>query len=538
MRSTLYTAILLSLALTAATQPPEVSELESRGAAVGTINIAVENVFDPSNPEEDRLLYRFANRLHMRTRPSVVQSTLLFEPGTTFEARLLEESARILRSRGFIADASIVPSNYDAVQNTVDVDVHIRDAWTLKPELKLSRSGGENEYGFGFAEDNMLGRGKSLTIAYSSDVDRTERFFAYSDPNVRGERMRLDVVAADTSDGKRFATSAGRAFFALDTRWSLTGATLDEQRVDSLYDRGEVVDRFRHDTRSLTIQGGWSPGLINGRARRWLTGISFEEDEFQPALNHPDPVLLPGNRKLVYPWFGVQVIGDDYREMTELNDMGRTEDVSLGLNLVMRLGFASNDLGSDRDATIFSAAASRGWEPGGPGQLLVFNAGASARKEHSGIQNAILSATARYYHRNLGRHLFSARLSATLSDRLDLENQILIGGDNDLRGYPLRYQSGKRSAVLSIEQRFFTDWYPFRLVRVGYAVFFDAGRVWGDDPRGTPSLGTLYDVGVGLRLTSPRSSRGSVVHIDLAFPLNGDPSIDDVQLIVEKKASF
>jgi len=28
------------------------------------------------------------------------------------------------------------------------------------------------------------------------------------------------------------------------------------------------------------------------------------------------------------------------------------------------------------------------------------------------------------------------------------------------------------------------------------------------------------------------------VHLDLAFPLNGDPNIDNVQLIVETKGSF
>jgi hypothetical protein len=29
-----------------------------------------------------------------------------------------------------------------------------------------------------------------------------------------------------------------------------------------------------------------------------------------------------------------------------------------------------------------------------------------------------------------------------------------------------------------------------------------------------------------------------VMHVDLAFPLNGDPTIDTVQLILEAKSSF
>jgi hemolysin activation/secretion protein len=114
----------------------------------------------------------------------------------------------------------------------------------------------------------------------------------------------------------------------------------------------------------------------------------------------------------------------------------------------------------------------------------------------------------------------------------------MLGGDTNLRGYPLRYQTGERSVLLNIEQRFYTDLYAFRLIRIGYAFFLDVGRVSGDDPRMTPNLGTLYNVGMGLRLTSPRSSSNSVVHVDLAFPINAPADIDDVQFIIERKATF
>jgi len=70
-------------------------------------------------------------------------------------------------------------------------------------------------------------------------------------------------------------------------------------------------------------------------------------------------------------------------------------------------------------------------------------------------------------------------------------------GDNGLRGYPLRYQAGERRALLTIEERFYTELYPWRLFRVGWAAFLDVGRVSGNDPRASPPLGTLYDVGIG-----------------------------------------
>ena len=50
----------------------------------------------------------------------------------------------------------------------------------------------------------------------------------------------------------------------------------------------------------------------------------------------------------------------------------------------------------------------------------------------------------------------------------------------------------------------------------------------------------IFLLGLGLRLGSSRSSFGNVIHIDLAFPLDGagDDDIDDVQLLVTTKGSF
>ncbi|KAF0192876.1 MAG: hypothetical protein FD165_646 [Gammaproteobacteria bacterium] len=134
--------------------------------------------------------------------------------------------------------------------------------------------------------------------------------------------------------------------------------------------------------------------------------------------------------------------------------------------------------------------------------------------------------------------MFYASVDATAVYRLDLENQLLLGGDSGLRGYPLRYQSGEERALVTLEQRYYTNWYPLRLARVGAAVFFDGGRVWDRDAFNSQNLGWLRDVGFGLRLSLTRSGLGSVGHIDFAFPLDGDPSIDPFQLLVGVQSTF
>ena len=50
--------------------------------------------------------------------------------------------------------------------NTVEVDVRVRDSWTLAPDLKLSRSGGENEWAIGMSDGNLFGTGKELTVRH------------------------------------------------------------------------------------------------------------------------------------------------------------------------------------------------------------------------------------------------------------------------------------------------------------------------------------------------------------------------------------
>jgi len=119
-----------------------------------------------------------------------------------------------------------------------------------------------------------------------------------------------------------------------------------------------------------------------------------------------------------------------------------------------------------------------------------------------GVQGLAMSEVAYQNAAAYARERLQGRsLTGTKAWRLDVDNQVLLGGDNGLRGYPLRYQDGTAQALWTIEQRFFSDWYPFRLFRVGAAAFFDMGRIWGNAPLAAPSLGLLKDAGFGLRFS-------------------------------------
>lgn len=514
---------------------PSGPELEAAGAVIGRIEVIAGDIFDPSVPGESGWLYRTANKLHMNTRTSVLRDQLLFKTGDRYVHRIVEETERIMRTNDYLYDALIVPTAWDG--HTVDLEVRTRDTWTLNPGINFSRQGGANETSVQLEEKNLLGRGKKLAFAWSNNVDRESLDFDYFDPHFNSSWTRLGLTYSDADDGSTKAFRLDRPFYSLDTRHAGGVHLLDSERDDPRYVLGDEVGKFEHDQKFLEVFGGWSPGWNAGWVRRWTAGVTYDDNVFQPVPDEPLAGPLPENRKLVYPWLGFDLLEDVYERRTNLDQIDRTEDVLVGLHLGGRVGLASEAIGSDRDALMLNAYIRDGWDLR-PGDSLFVGATASGRIESEGLRNGVLSAEARYYNQTSKRTKFFATVNGTVTEQLDQEQQVLLGGDNGLRGYPLRYQAGTSMALLTLEQRYYTEWYPWRLFHVAGAVFFDAGRTWGTDVTGATSDGLLKDVGIGLRLGSSRAAFGNVVHIDLAFPLDGGDDIDAVQFVVETKARF
>jgi len=537
------TGLIIFLALASApvllSQPaaiPSPAEMEKSGAVIGKISIRVNDIFDLEDPKENGKLYRLANKLHRTTRDEVIENQLLFKTGDRFSQHAMDESERLLRRNRYLYNAEIRPVRYE--NGRVDLVVATRDVWTLNAGVGLGRSGGANTTRFLLQDTNFLGTGKSLSFQRESDVDRTTSLFQYDDRALLGTHGTMSLAYSNNSDGSERFLSLAQPFYSLDSRWAAGLAASSEERVDSLYQLGHVADRFRHQLDFFQIHGGLSRGLVNGWARRWTAGLTYQRDRFSlAAAGEPAPKILPSDRTLAYPWIAFDLVQDRYAEAQNLDQIQRTEDLHLGSQLHLRLGLASTAYGADRNAAVFEGSVNTGFKPAAD-QTFLFGSGLWGRWGRGGAENLLLSTSARYYWRDFGDHLFFVTLEGAIAHDLDPESQLLLGGDTGLRGYPLRYQEGDARALLTVEQRFFTKYYPFRLVHVGGAVFFDAGRTWpGADSR-APNFGLLKDAGIGLRLSSSRTGLGNVVHFDLAFPLDSDSSIQRVQWLVRTKASF
>ena len=516
---------------------PELAELERRGATVGRIVVHREDIFNLDDPRENNGLYRLANTLHYRTRERVVRGQLLFAPGEPVSQQKFAETERILRSRRYLSEAWVVPSAYDAAANTVDVAVTVRDVWTLNPGLEFGRAGGENRYAFGIEEQNLMGLGADLQLSHSQDVDRTSNELSFYTPTLLQSWWQLGLTYADNSDGRVKSLSLARPFYALDTHDAYALDGLDGNSRLQRYSNGVVTDELSEQRQLYEASYGWSRGLVNGWTQRWFAGARYDRATFAPWPGGLPPLSLPSDRQLAYPWVGWQLVENRYVTGENFDLIGRTEDLYLGRSLYAELGYSCDAFGGHGRSVLARLSGQEAWHYGDNHDLFL-SAAFNGRLDDGTPANVSFTTTARYYDRLTSHQLFYALATGTVTHHLDGDQPLYLGGDTGLRGYPLRFQGGTSSALVTLEHRMYSDWFPFRLVRVGGAVFFDAGRTWGRDFAGAEPLGLLKDVGVGLRLGNVRSGLGSVLHVDFSYALDAPPGIKRGQITVQTQDKF
>jgi hypothetical protein len=519
----------------AAPNLPTWAELEAAGATFGQVRVVNRDIFDTADPQENYRLFRWANALHIKTRPGVIERTLLFKPGDRVSVALIDETERLLLGNRYLYDVQFKPTAYH--DGKVDIEVLTRDTWSLDLGFRAGRAGGANSSGLQIREYNLLGTGMSMSFSRSNDVDRSSNEFRFANERAFGTLASVAYSHASNSDGGSDAISIVRPFYELDARWTAGVNASKYKRVDALYNAGEVVSQYRHRQEFAEAFGGWSKGLVDGWVQRYSLGLRSQNDVYAPDPGPLAPGQLPSDQKLVGPFARYELIEDHFQKQVNRNLIGRPEFFALGLSSTVQLGLASTALGSSLNAVLYSASISRGFTPA-PGQTLITSGQLAGQLADGQVRHQQLGAQSQYYRPQGPRWLLYAAASADLLSRPDTGQALLLGGDNGLRGYPLRYQSGSRRALFTLEERYYTDWYLWRLFHFGAAAFVDVGRAWGGSNINTGNPGWLADAGFGLRIISSRSAFGNVLHLDFAFPLNTTADIHRMQFLVTSKTSF
>ena len=530
---------------------------------VRDIYVDNQNIFNPTRPKESGFIFRLANALHIKTKVHIIEKYLLFKRGDIFSERLLDESERLLRKTRNLQDALI---SYKVDGQLVDVYVATQDTWSLKPKVDYSHKGGVNKSELGIEEDNLLGLGIRTSISHLSDGERTSKILKINDDNLTGRWHALGLVYADSSDGSQKSLSFAQPFYALDTRntYGFIYDNLDEE--DIVYDYGKEQNKYRAQTQANDFFWGWSEGLTSKGVVRHSVGLINEDNRYDALLNYVPPsdippidnpatplipldleeIYLPQNYHSFYPYYSLDFLQNKYKKVTNFERIGKTEDLYLGHKAGVQVGYGKESWGNDQERGYFEAYAEKAmlisaynlvfFNADIKGRYALKNNAAVGETPNDGFQNLITSASIRYYQTQNEHFKGYVDFYNWSTLRADKRDGLYMDPETGLRGYPLYYLSGTHLQKMSIEERFYSNIYFLQIFKLGAAVFYDIGHITGNI--NAEKDGIYQDVGLGLRLSNNRSSKGDVIHIDFSYPLDIEEEERGWKLSIESKKSF
>lgn len=485
------------------------------GLPIVRLHFVRHNIFDLDDPKTSSWPFRWANALHVVSRESMIRSMLVLEEGMPYSRRDAEESARILRSLGFLNPVFITA---ERVEGGVEVTVVTHDQWTLELRADGDLSGDRSGWSLAFLEQNLLGHGKRVKLEYSSDDERDTWAGEYFDPNILGTRWQARLQYEDSTDGSRSRVHLQRPFFSLATRRAWGGEWLDESRVEHLYAAGETTVDGRRSSDVLGAWGGLRLPGDGGLVRRLILGWQTRDDRFTDWQWTDDGTAYPtpDDRRISGPRLGFELVSDRFEVLEGFRGFAAQEDIALGPNLKLGVIASLPAFGGDRQRWLLDAAMEHTFHR--DGWLVLASAWASGRLEAAGLENLRLGG--QLAASQLGARVWQLRLLVEDTHDLDLDRQLTLGADAGLRGWDPDFFDGTGRALLNVQRRHLVKRDLWNVFSIGVAVFGDAGITW-DARVGDSTAGVRLAAGLGLIADMTSIGLYNLLRLDVGFPDDG-----------------
>jgi len=482
---------------------------------VGKVTIRALDVYSHDEAGKGRL-YRAADRLHVETRPAVIEQFLLFKEGDVFSPERLAETERNLRKLRFLKSASVVASEpHDGV---VDVTITTQDAWSIAPETQGGSKGGVSTYGLQLSDTNVLGSGKEVEIGWSKEVDRTRLALGFDDPIFFAPYWHAKAMFGSNSDGYDHRLSVVRPFYAFATPWATEMSYTGFRRDDRLYRDGIEWQRFDQKHKELVASYGIALAPADNHALRLVGGIHTIDDDYSHATGFSTEPL-PKSRSFRYFFLRMEQAQNDFVKLNWVNKDLRFEDFNLGRQSSLELAVSPAKFGAQETTEFARATFTDGHRVGGG---YVIPSLAASTRFSSGIENAVFTPAVQFVKRTDSEtpRALVGRLQLAAGWRLDRDTQFFADGLTGMRGYRSHTFAGDRAIVANLEERIYLGREVLQLASPGVVAFIDAGNA--TDGGFTQLMKLKTDIGLGIRVGLPRTPK-NLLRLDFAWALNRDP---------------
>ena len=460
-------------------------------------------------------MYRLANRLHMRTKETVVRRELLLKPQESYDSALAEETERNLRSLGLFGSVSVAP--HYASDSAVDLLVETSDQWSTEGTFSFGGGGDAYQFSFGLEEKNVLGGGQRLELLYEESDLQVGRRASFYERKFLSKPFSFFLAGERRSDGDYYLIEAAHPLYSSKDRWGASLQLFSFSDRLRFFERGQEMFSFQQKTKEARIS------TLRSWGKAFKTNVSIGCLIIQNRLEGQAADFLYVRAQYGYAFpeervhafmTGLALFANRFSEEAYLNYFGNIEDVRLGEDVNLEYVLAPKFLGSS--LTRYELVLSVGTTRKAGSHFLRFSTGNRTTFLSDGWEGMFWQGGARYYWRWGSRQTAAFRFDLSAIRGISRYGPFLLGSESGLRGYEARSFSGSRRVLGTIEQRIFGP-HLFSLFGLGGAFFLDFGDAWksGKDFR----LSALKsDWGIGLRIGLLRSSQFRVLRLDWARP--------------------
>jgi hypothetical protein len=528
---------------------------------VGKVSINLGDVFSEQEVQDSNPFLKFMqkgmNNLHISTRENVLRREILFQSGDRFDADLLSETERNLRSLGFLNNVFVVATDTTA-NGQVNIEVLARDSWTLKASGKYTQaSNGDKRWSASLSESNFLGRGTTIGGGVGATEISSYWNLWYRHRRMFGSRLWFGIDFSELEEGHAKKIFISRPFFAQSDPWFFHLEAWDN-KFEMRYYLSHAGPSGLDPASSINLnallpqhekgfEGSFlirAKGRNNGRIWRLGGGLLIldSETKINPEGNilsdgrlvNLDYLLAEGEPLELFqgltvnPFVWLQTKGRRWTKESFVMQYGAVEDIPLGITLDIKAGIRGSAVGSTSGCVsqFHGEMDISRWSPLLGGMTIL----SSRARLSTGPDNCSthrVSLLGGWVGKGGSDHapwLTRIFVEAGHSKNLAGSEVFVLGLDRGLRTLDFDGMAGSEILRWNVEQGKALSWQPGGLVRFGGAVFYNGGLAKFDDEERNLA-DARHEVGVGIRMGPVRSANAQMGRLDISWPLDGSSGV-------------
>ena len=297
---------------------------------------------DDTTSVASNFLAKAGNNLHVKSQRITIRNLLLIHQNQVFDALLVKESERLVRSQKYIRNVSFFVNYVSGSSDSVDVFIRELDIWSIIPKGSASAS----KTTINLADKNFLGLGHEFQSDFTRNYPEEINAYHtnYSIPNIRNSYIRGTVHFG--KEGKKNSNRSftiDRPFFSPFAKWA-AGVNFTHQFFnDSAHTDNLHLELLRYTFNSQDYWAGNAFQLFKGsseyyRTTNFISTIRFLRIRYLEKPNELfDIKHMFANEDFYLTSIGIstrQYVQDKY-----IFNFGITEDVPIGRVISLTGGF-------------------------------------------------------------------------------------------------------------------------------------------------------------------------------------------------------